>query len=171
MCTATCVLQNFHYTHTQTHTHVCCRSKSFVVAVSICGACIGCHGLCGVQICPFQRDIVVFDSTCFKCFRACSYACPCARMFACVCVVPLAAVVFASTHMCVADTRNPWSLFVLGWCHAHTHLCCRTKLHRYSRKSVMTCRLVVLVCDRLHAHVYVEARSPWSRLRLWCLLA
>ena len=80
-------------------------------------------------------------------------------MFACVCVVPLAAVVFASTHMCVADTRNPWSLFVLGWCHAHTHLCCRTKLHRYSRKSVMTCRLVVLVCDRLHAHVYVRSKK------------
>ena len=170
MCTATCVLQNFHYTHTDTH--ACVLQKQEFRGRSFHLRCL--HRLswalwCADMPCPERHSC--FDSTCFKCFRACSYACPCARMFACVCVVPLVAVVFASTHMCVADTRNPWSLFVLGWCHAHTHLCCRTKLHRYSRKSVMTCRLVVLVCDRLHAHVYVEARSPWSRLRLWCLLA
>ena len=114
--------------------------------------------ICGHVCCrsDLQEPVVTFRHAC-----VCVTLGGCNRSSACS--------VFASTHMCDQE-RNPWSLLAGGRCHVRTRVCCRTKLLRYSRQSVVTCRLAVLVCDRQRTHVYVEAGNPWSRFRLQCLL-
>ena len=57
---------------------------------------------------------------------------------------------FASTHMCVAETTNGGRCVRVG---GVTCVLQNYKLLRYLRQSVMACRLAVLVCDRLRTCV------------------
>ena len=72
-----------------------------------------------------------------------------------VVIVLLSIVVFVTAHRCVAGARNPGSWLAGGW--LDTYSCVlqgsTTKIFKDLKKSLMTCRLAALVCDRLRTCV------------------